>query len=918
MRKGRTLTGGILLTFGFIGLFLVRPVSFTSAIEPTSPWLSVAEPPLVKVKDLAPSEYDANSTSNRDCQQREIITRPKRLLPIPQTKQSHISCVVDTSYGAYSASGYLQLAGSSVSGTLKTSAGASVTMIPVPRSTIGISLASGPPYGHNLYFWDNLQTSISSTALADGKINHKLPAVQPEALRDKAGYLLPVDVYSMAFSANGEWMVADIPNVANVRINVRTRQILPFGDSANYRIAGAAFVTAISPDGRYAAAANKSSGTFRIYDLSTCAPVPDRITGKVACNYRDLLPLINHQIPNFNNVSAIRFNSDYSLDLYVGAKVNGLNQISRFSLTAAGQEVAGFQYMALGDSFASGEGAYQYKASTDTDQNKCHLSQRSYPYLMSSVLGFGEYESVACSGAKIEDFLRDDKEYGGQARDGKTLANRDLNQFLNDFLPGFIRQIEFPNRYRPKIITVSAVGNDIGFSDKIIRCIDTDTCYSSYEDRLEIVNEINSQYYRLTDLYTKLKQSGDPSSRIYAIGYPQIGDSAGNCAANVHLNHQELLFAQQLINYLNSVIRTAADYSGVTYVDIENALDGHKLCETHSWNVAVNGLTLGNDIVNIPFFHGPIGNESFHPNALGHELMKLKILQQTNNLTLPMPTANPTLLLPEPPDTLPFLQAPKSNRAIRSIKKHTGTNGGAIEIGKEWVTKYTGLAPAVKAFSTVEAWLNSTPVKLGSFTTDEFGEVTIHFSLPDTVPPGFHTLHLYTTNSSGEDLDFYETVFVAPENTSVCQVVVDSTLDNDLDGVDDACDPFIDETPAISALSEEKPSENNPETVTGNEIIDESAEDSALLTLGSSTSQPTDTSISDSDDNESVLSAITPSHSRPNSASSESQQSTANETAETNSKSWPLMGLVISAFLIALVYGIWKLIVASETEANNI
>ena len=800
MKVGKKLwLGSTLVACFLIGLQLLTLHRSADAVTTISPWLSPTLPSLDKVNDLDSTEpYTPNNTGNQNCQQREVITRPARLLPIPQTKQSHTSCVVDTSYGAFSTSSYLQRQGSTVAGKVLNAIGGSTIMMPIPFSSTGLTLGGSLPYGYYMFFWDNLDTTLSSSAIYDGTVTHKLPAVSPVGLRDKSGNLLAAEHSSMSFSANGDWMVVDMPFIGAARINTKTREVLPFGTAINYAIGlGPTFRTAISPDGRYAFVASANFGILRLYDLSTCGPVPNTITTKVACSSKDLLPLFMQKLPTFNNISAVRFRGDYTLDVFVGYKVSNITKLALYTLTADGQQSVGYQYLALGDSFASGEGAYQYKAMTDVAENKCHLSQRSYPYLISSALGFGQYESVACSGAKTEDFLRNDKDYEGQVKDGRKLPERDLEKILVGFLPGYVRQQEFIGRYQPNIITLSAVGNDIGFADKIIRCIDTDTCYSSYEDRLEIVNEVNAQFYRLVDLYTQLKTAGDPRAKIYVIGYPQITYPDGNCAANVHLNHDELIFANQLVSYLNSVVKIAAANAGVAYIDVEDALTGHRLCETSSWDVAVNGLTAGNDIVNLPFVHGPIGNESFHPNALGQELLKAKILQQTRNFTLAMPAPNPALTINDPSTDLDFLQIPKSNRVVRIIQNKTGTNGGVMKIGETWVTQYSGLAPLIKARSTVHGWLNSEPVDLGTFTTDSSGSLTVQVTLPESVPPGFHTLHLYGKNTNDEDIDLYETVYVSSNTGQTCMVVATSKQDTDKDNIDDACDPLIDQPPLI-------------------------------------------------------------------------------------------------------------------------
>jgi hypothetical protein len=488
----------------------------------------------------------------------------------------------------------------------------------------------------------------------------------------------------------------------------------------------------------------------------------------------------------------MRFINDYSLNLYVNHYATG-SPLSQYVVTAAGQQSDRYQYLGVGDSFASGEGAYQYKAATDTSQNKCHLSERSYPYLIASDLGYAQYESVACSGARLDDFVDVDNNYGGQVQDNKKRKDRDINGVITSMLPGYLAQKEFVNHYQPGVITVSGVGNDIGFSDKIKRCLDTDTCYSSYEDRLEIANEVHDQFYKLTDTYEQLKTAGSPTMRVYAIGYPQIGDADGNCALNVHLSHDELMVAQLLISYLNGMIKTAAAKTGVYYVDTEQAFAGHRLCETDSWDIAVNGLTLGDDIPDISLIHGPIGNESYHPNALGQLLLETAILSQTNNLGAAMPVASPATTFPDVSDSLPLLDAPKASRTMRQIRHITGIEGGVIQTGKNIIIRVDNLAPVLKIGSTVKAWLHSEPLYLGDYTVNDDGGANLQFMVPDSVSAGFHTLHLYGTNTSGEAVDFYETVYVNNGNDGPCGITTVSGQDTDKDGIDDACDPAIDQ-----------------------------------------------------------------------------------------------------------------------------
>jgi hypothetical protein len=60
--------------------------------------------------------------------------------------------------------------------------------------------------------------------------------------------------------------------------------------------------------------------------------------------------------------------------------------------------------------------------------------------------------------------------------------------------------------------------------------------------------------------------------RIYALGYPKVGVSrrqlCRECATETKVS---LYFANELVEYLNSVIRRAAEKAGVLYVDLEDA-----------------------------------------------------------------------------------------------------------------------------------------------------------------------------------------------------------------------------------------------------------------------------------------------------------------------------------------------------------
>jgi hypothetical protein len=799
----------LLLLLGSIALPLFKVAADTQL----SSWLKPEMPTLEKIADLAPGQlppYRLNG--NRDCEQRKVITRQENLL-VGTTEQSHDSCVVSALFGGASASGYVQMTGSSIFGRLTYAYGGSLyNFLAPPHSRKAMYFGSSPNNGVAVYFINDFAQSINATTIYNGEVTYSLkPTFAPTSLRDKANNLLAVDVGSIAFSPNGRWMLADAPGRGQLRINLDTLEVLPFGTPFNYNIGlTPGLQTAITNDGRYAIVASGDFHVFSVYDLSTCGAVPNQITGPVSCQSRNLQDFMAQNLHSFLGVNNIRFTSDYSMQLYANYRSPaGAFQRSQFTLTAAGETASGYGYLALGDSFASGEGAYDYKSVTDTSENKCHLSLRSYPYLIGDGLNLNSYESVACSGAVINDVTSQDIDYEGQVSDHIKFKNRtNIPEILQSFLPGYIAQKSFINEYRPNIITISAVGNDVGFDDKVKRCLEPDTCYGSYEDRLEIIREINDKFDRMTTMYTELKQSLDPRAKIYVLGYPKVVKPHGDCGVNVHLNERETVFADELVDYLNSVIEAAARKVGVYYVDISNALAGHRLCETAYSDTAVNGLTNGNDIVDFLFIHGPVANESFHPNAMGHRLLKETILSKTGNLTAAMPAPDDTAVPPSE-DNQPLLDAPKDGRPINRLNFDNDA-GNNVAVREAWWFSAIG-GDTLKPNTPVNVWLNSDPVHLGSFTTNEQGNLNFQVKIPASVPIGFHTLHIYGINWAGEPVDIYKTLYVAASETDIdgdgiantaeaCLAVERAGQDYDKDGTDDACDGNITEPPAETPI----------------------------------------------------------------------------------------------------------------------
>ncbi|MEX1995368.1 MAG: SGNH/GDSL hydrolase family protein [Candidatus Saccharimonadales bacterium] len=757
--------------------------------ETSLEWLSPSLLSLTKLNEVAVIPLSVNG--NIDCTQKETS-----------------ECVVNALYGSVASNGRIKLNNTSVYKTVINYLNNLPRILAIPNSSSIISYSTEPPYGFYLYFNKNFNASISPyTPIGSTEMQYQINRPPDARLEDRNHNRLAADYNSMSFSTDGKWMVVSQPNVSVLRVNLETYEVLPFAPGFNHTIGIAPNPkTAITNDGRYAVVASRDFGRFTIYDLSTCATVPATITGSVTCQSRSLLSFVQTQIPGYITASRIRFIDNQSLSFYASYNDGGGNKIAKFVLKSGGGTFNQIEYLALGDSYISGEGAFNYLEGTDTENNKCHLSTASYPYLIGYTLNYNSYRSIACSGSRVSDITDSSTHYKGQNMnkvERQNLGSPKINEILEMFQPGYIYQLNFVSKYLPKTVTVSIGGNNIGFSQIVKKCIAPDTCFSSFEDRLELVRRVNRTFPDLVGTYQEIKNATSPDAKVFAVGYPQLALPGGNCALNVRLDSQELEFSKQLISYMNLVISRAAQKAGVIYVDTEDAFSGHLLCETVSSDVAVNGLTLGDDFPD--FLNGPIGNESYHPNQLGHQLLKQKILAATQNFTQTMPTPNLAITFP-PESGLSILDYPPSGRVVRSSIDADQLVDDVLIKGVATTLTIDNPAYPLKPSSVFEAVLHSDPINIGSYTSSSAGTLSFQFQIPDSVSPGFHDLHLYGQNMSGEQIDIYKTVYVGASSDDLdgdgilnsfdtCNGIVPSGVDYDQDDIDDACDGLIGEAP---------------------------------------------------------------------------------------------------------------------------
>ncbi|GAB3301227.1 SGNH/GDSL hydrolase family protein [Parasphingorhabdus pacifica] len=232
------------------------------------------------------------------------------------------------------------------------------------------------------------------------------------------------------------------------------------------------------------------------------------------------------------------------------------------AVPAFGAEAA-TNYVALGDSYASGTGTREYFE----DSGDCYRSPHAYAQLWADSHDVADFAFDACSGAVT----------------GDVLANQ-LDSLSED----------------TSLVTISIGGNDIGFASVIQDCLlgTNEMCDAAVsEGEAKARDELPA---KLDETYAAIANAA-PSAEVIVVGYPQINEPTGSCGIPGFTEAK-----RQRINaggdVLAGVISERAAAAGFTFADARTAFEGHGVCSDAEW---INGPS------------NPL-RESFHPNVDGH------------------------------------------------------------------------------------------------------------------------------------------------------------------------------------------------------------------------------------------------------------------------------------------------------------
>ena len=262
-------------------------------------------------------------------------------------------------------------------------------------------------------------------------------------------------------------------------------------------------------------------------------------------------------------------------------------------------------YVALGDSYSSGDGAGEYDPET-MGSGGCWRSENAYPMLLAEEFDFtGSLGFYACSSHKGSEML-------------EQIGTPES-------------QIERVTEHT-SLVTIGIGGNDLGFIPVLRTCmvrmpvLDNSACVDQEE---EIHERMDTFEETLTEVLEEVHERA-PDARVLVLGYPRLfPEEPSSMYYTLSVSDQRWLnsVAQSFNNRIrDTVYRVDGDVYGerevgsVEYVNVSSALNGYEVSADEAW---LNGIVLGELGEGLR-----VDRASFHPTAEGQMSIADRVRQQ--------------------------------------------------------------------------------------------------------------------------------------------------------------------------------------------------------------------------------------------------------------------------------------------------
>lgn len=262
------------------------------------------------------------------------------------------------------------------------------------------------------------------------------------------------------------------------------------------------------------------------------------------------------------------------------------------------------KYVAMGDSFSSGEGNYPFEYGTDVnDVNECHRSPQAYPRLLQNNPSFNLDITmfVACSGATTDDVVN-----------GKYNEPPQINALSPT----------------TQVATMTIGGNNIDFKDFARACVITSCAIgsSAYNTSWSILtNSSNNGYLpdKLDTLFAAIQNkltNSNTGADVLIVGYPYVAKDDSWTPSCPYFSSSSAEGAEAIVDKLNQVISDAVTRLGdarFTFVDASapsSPFTNHELCTDF-------GYFYGVDTNHIEYtFHPNVNGQAAYSEVVGESL----------------------------------------------------------------------------------------------------------------------------------------------------------------------------------------------------------------------------------------------------------------------------------------------------------
>lgn len=252
-------------------------------------------------------------------------------------------------------------------------------------------------------------------------------------------------------------------------------------------------------------------------------------------------------------------------------------------------------YVGLGDSYSAGSGVLPLDPSITP---LCARTTRNYPHVIASAIG-AKLTDMTCGGAQTKDFTA--AQYPG-------LTNPQFDALSAD----------------TDLVTLTIGGNDANlFAGAILTCGLAGIATGGFGSPCKTLNgskfddQIDGTIYPAVKASLAALTAKAPNAEVAILGYPWIMPETGGCFLKLPIARGDVPYMRAMQAHLNDAIAKAAAETGVTFVDLAEASNGHDACKPIGtrW---VEPALFGTNFVPV------------HPNALGEQKMADQALTTLN------------------------------------------------------------------------------------------------------------------------------------------------------------------------------------------------------------------------------------------------------------------------------------------------